>query len=196
MNDFLKSLRANNKDKRFDRNARRNYTGTYGSGIYNGNSQYRGNEKGNGNTKKNYKRGNDKFKNILEDNMPEIKKYLQRIADAVERRADAEDLQAQALERIANYFKEFLKSDTFSLISTDSVKKITVSGESEEKIREMPVKNPDRQTVLNMIFTMRDKGSTYNEIANCMIENNIPTFSGKGRWHAQTIHRICARQKH
>ncbi len=189
MNDFLKSLRANSKDKRFDRNARKNYSG------YSGNSQYRGNEKGNVNSKKNYKRGNEKFKTIIEDNMPHIKKYLQRIADAVERRADAEDLQAQALERIANYFNQFLNSESSAAPSPAPIKDLTISGKSEEKNKEVSAKNPDRQTVLDMIFSMRNNSSTYNEIANYLIKKNIPTFSGKGRWHAQTIHRICARQK-
>lgn len=38
---------------------------------------------------------------------------------------------------------------------------------------------------------MRDEGATYGQIADRLEGEEIPTFSGKGKWHAQTIHRIC-----
>ncbi len=48
-----------------------------------------------------------------------------------------------------------------------------------------------REAVMNIIYTMRDEGVTFGEIAAHLVELNQPTFSGRGEWHAQTIHRLC-----
>lgn len=48
-----------------------------------------------------------------------------------------------------------------------------------------------KDDILNVIASMRREGSTYNEIASHLDELNLPTFSGRGKWHAQTIHRLC-----
>ncbi len=49
----------------------------------------------------------------------------------------------------------------------------------------------DKDDILNIISDMRREGSTYNEIASHLDSLNLPTFSGRGKWHAQTIHRLC-----
>lgn len=47
-----------------------------------------------------------------------------------------------------------------------------------------------KDEVLNIIFTMRDQGATFRVIAAYLNEQGIPTFSGNGEWHAQSIHRL------
>jgi len=47
---------------------------------------------------------------------------------------------------------------------------------------------------LNIIFSMREQGKTFGEIALHLDSEKISTFSGKGAWHAQTIHRICKKR--
>ena len=42
---------------------------------------------------------------------------------------------------------------------------------------------------------MRAKGKTFDEVAQHLINLGQPTFSGRGVWHAQTIHRICTRNE-
>lgn len=49
----------------------------------------------------------------------------------------------------------------------------------------------DKDDILGIISDMRREGSTYNEIASHLDSLNLPTFSGRGKWHAQTIHRLC-----
>ncbi len=49
-----------------------------------------------------------------------------------------------------------------------------------------------RDAVMNIIQTMRTEGATYDQVAARLIELGQPTFSGRGEWHAQTIHRICS----
>jgi hypothetical protein len=37
---------------------------------------------------------------------------------------------------------------------------------------------------------MRRRLKTYEEIAEFLEKENIPTFSKRGKWHAQTVHRL------
>ena len=48
-----------------------------------------------------------------------------------------------------------------------------------------------REAVMDIIHTMRNQGSTFDQVAARLIELGQPTFSGRGEWHAQTIHRLC-----
>jgi hypothetical protein len=51
-----------------------------------------------------------------------------------------------------------------------------------------------RDEVMNIIQTMREQGATYDQIARHLVDLGQPTFSGRGEWHAQTIHRLCGRK--
>lgn len=51
-----------------------------------------------------------------------------------------------------------------------------------------------REEIMNIIHTMRDEGATYDQIAKHLVNLGQPTFSGRGEWHAQTIHRLCGRK--
>ncbi|ACN15265.1 hypothetical protein HRM2_21670 [Desulforapulum autotrophicum HRM2] len=48
-----------------------------------------------------------------------------------------------------------------------------------------------KDEVIEIIRDMRKKRSTFAEIAQALMDKGIPTFSGRGDWHAQTIHRLC-----
>jgi hypothetical protein len=37
---------------------------------------------------------------------------------------------------------------------------------------------------------MREKNKTYEEIAQHLENEKIPTFTNRGNWHAQTVHRL------
>ena len=51
-----------------------------------------------------------------------------------------------------------------------------------------------REAIMEIIQTMREDGATYDQVASRLIELGQPTFSGRGEWHAQTIHRLCSRK--
>jgi hypothetical protein len=51
-----------------------------------------------------------------------------------------------------------------------------------------------RDEIMDIINTMRGEGATYDEVAKRLIDLGQPTFSGRGEWHAQTIHRLCSRK--
>ena len=52
-----------------------------------------------------------------------------------------------------------------------------------------------RERIMEIINTMRAEGATYDEVAQYLIKLGQPTFSGRGEWHAQTIHRLCSRKR-
>ncbi|MCF6246205.1 MAG: hypothetical protein L3J69_02470 [Desulfobacula sp.] len=48
-----------------------------------------------------------------------------------------------------------------------------------------------KDDILTIIRDMRSSGTTFAIIAEYLRDKGIPTFSGRGDWHAQTIHRLC-----
>lgn len=51
-----------------------------------------------------------------------------------------------------------------------------------------------REAIMEIITSMRQDGATYDQVASRLIELGQPTFSGRGEWHAQTIHRLCSKK--
>ncbi len=49
----------------------------------------------------------------------------------------------------------------------------------------------DRKSVLDMIGAMRKEQLSYEKIARTLEAQGIPTFSGKGAWHSQTVSKLC-----
>ena len=49
-----------------------------------------------------------------------------------------------------------------------------------------------REDIMDIINSMREQGATYDQVAKHLIDLGQPTFSGRGEWHAQTIHRLCS----
>jgi len=48
-----------------------------------------------------------------------------------------------------------------------------------------------RDVIMDIIHSMRAEGATFDQVASHLVELGQPTFSGRGEWHAQTIHRLC-----
>ena len=74
----------------------------------------------------------------------------------------------------------------------------TVTAKTKETTLETPPAGKDilsREDAMKTITRMREQGSTFSQIAQYLIEIDQPTFSGKGTWHAQTIHRLLQKQK-
>jgi len=53
-------------------------------------------------------------------------------------------------------------------------------------------KAEDEAALIKDMKKMRKKGATYKEISKFLNDHDIPTFSNKGRWHAQSVHRLCS----
>ncbi len=128
---------------------------------------------------------------------------LKQIGDSLPQFIDITSIMAEQLERIASVRERVAESE----IRKNNA--ITDFFEGLEKmLQEGPppaaFQGPVRATasyasgthytkddILDIINTMRDQGTTFAVIADYLKEKGIPTFSGRGEWHAQTIHRLC-----
>ncbi|MCP3922087.1 MAG: hypothetical protein GY714_05815 [Desulfobacterales bacterium] len=186
MNEFLQSLRSNSKEKRFNRSPRRNYEGNQ-SQSYN----QRGNQR-----HKNY--GNETAA-LSHENLEMIRSSLEDIVvnqgyliELEERKTVAEERKAGAMEKIALAVTKFGNLTGSSML--DSLNEVTEEFASDDLQTEMG--NDDfkgvneKDDVMKIITDMRESGATYDQIAMHLTEKNLPTFSGRGSWHAQTIHRL------
>jgi len=64
------------------------------------------------------------------------------------------------------------------------------AGEDSEDSEEEPARSTHEE-IRKIAMELRDQGKTYKEIAQHLDDEKIPTFSGKGGWHAPTIHKLC-----
>ncbi len=173
MDDFLYNLRRES-DKRNKRQSHMQ-------------QQYRGPDRRTGKDKRNYQRRPD-LEQIAEI-MPEIKNLLGAISTNQNRMAEIEEQKVKAIEKVSDQLAEIIASGRgIGGVITDSAEKKVAVGLGAVALE---VSQVDRDEITKLVLDMRQKGSTYKEIASHLEENNIPTFSGKGEWHAQTIHKIC-----
>jgi len=121
-----------------------------------------------------------------------------------ERRAIAEERKAEAIEEIASIISSLAGAEFPSIDKVVSgIDAVAREFEDEMDLDEEEVmaEGPDqdeppaaelsKDEIVDMIHKMRTQGSTYNEVAAHLTELGLPTFSGRGKWHAQTIHRLC-----
>jgi hypothetical protein len=181
-----RKLNCNGNDKRYIRRP-------FHSPSY-PNPQYKGQEKGNVKDRKKPRKPEEmeKLASMLTETVPAIKSLLEgvaadhrRLAEAEERRVAVEERKAQASEAIAAALKQLIDA-----ASAGQVPMAAVAPRAEDVPPEKPDKM-EKDRALRIITDMRGEGSTYRQIAARLDSENISTFSGKGKWHAQTIHRIC-----
>ncbi len=203
MDDFLHNLRTG-KNKPFDRNRKQFDNNGYKSPERQGPNDNR--------RKEAFQRSPPV------DHFPAIKILLGDISDGQrrqaeidDRRATAEERIAAALERIASvFFEKNLaaavagpeeKAGRDSRTVPDAVKPArvsqpaapdAVSGAVKTEIAADAVNSEmDRESIIERIGAMRKEAFSYEKIARTLEEQGIPTFSGKGAWHSQTVSKLC-----
>lgn len=125
----------------------------------------------------------------LQDILPQIVDNASTITLQVEKMVEQNDLVVEAKIRqyntIATFFENLNKifSDDLFVQNSGEQVKATASYASGTHYT--------KDDILTIIRTMRKKGTTFSIIADYLKEKGIPTFSGRGEWHAQTIHRLC-----
>jgi hypothetical protein len=192
MNDFLHSLR-NGMDKRNDKN-RRNYNGNQ----FNPADRRRPKDPRYGNSRQTPNHGNNnQLTQLLTEMLPEIKKSLDSVAesqdrliDARVRRAEAEARKAEALEQIAGMLAKLIDVNKGEPRITATVQPLLTSAMLSRDARLAPAPGRDREAVIATIRTLRENGLSFSAIAARLEENGIPTFSGKGQWRGQTVHKL------
>lgn len=192
MNEFLQNLRNQTaaKERRYNKNPKTNYEGANQSPSYH--SERRGGARTNPASAST--RQDNQFLQALIEAFVETQKdrvfTTERLAEAEERKADVLEHLADALERLLEYL---------AAASNETVPAAPRTNEMEEELKDLElldttddeVRKTSKKYILKFIEKLRNNNMTYEQIAKYLTENNYPTFSGRGRWHAQTIHRIC-----
>ena len=123
------------------------------------------------------------------DISPEILENLTRITDLIETFVNSNELLTAARIRRHNAMSDLLET------LNDTLKNGGFDPPAQRSVRATASyasgTHYTKDDILGMIQTMRDQGATFAIIAEYLREKGIPTFSGRGSWHAQTIHRLC-----
>jgi hypothetical protein len=64
-----------------------------------------------------------------------------------------------------------------------------------KKTAAVKAKTVDRKKVIKMIIDMRKKDISFEKIARALEAKGIATFSGKGKWRGQTVHKLFKQLK-
>lgn len=130
----------------------------------------------------NEKRKSDRRKDSISDALQPIMsafiKYLEVMSETLEHKIEVETKNA---ETMLKFF------DNLSNI------KFHVEGLPTQAIRRERSKKPDNEhheKVREIILSMRKNNKTYQKIADQLEKDSIRTFSGRGKWHAQTVHQL------
>ncbi len=204
MNEFLKNFR-NAQSNRFA-GKKNPYDGHY---YANKNS----NDLRSGNERRNTHASNQSSKpsappqqsvfQKIEDLIPTLKTILETMAENQEEIVALKKRQEENIATIAIAFNEIAKTFCAKDIPkepTATTKKKTTTatkstGYSLEDIEKEGMQSAasKKREVIKLMKKLRKKGGTYKEIANFLNDKQISTFSNNGKWHAQTIHRLCGK---
>jgi len=180
MSDFLKNLRSG-QEKQQSR---------YGKKPYHENRQFPGNEKRLNPDRRTDNLNKQEHRGLLAETLheltPAIKEYLIEVIDSQKRLVEMEEIKAKAEEKkskILEGLMDYLKSDGIE----------TLMNIKDDKRKKRKVKKPmdaNRKKILQIIDKMRSDGETFDKIALFLAKENMQTFSNRGQWHAQTVHRL------
>ncbi len=143
------------------------------------------------------------FSEFLRESIPIIRDNFSRITSAIEKIADIKETISKEKIRehraIGNFFENLNIILEEQVIPSMNIKTIMDQKPEDTKKQNRNYGefksfgldgNHTKEDVLNIIRTMRQNGATFAAIADYLKDNGIPTFSGRGKWHAQTIHRL------
>ncbi len=193
MDDFLHNLRTG-KLKRYERDNNR-YLGNSGYTD----QQYKGPQRRNGKDRRsNFQTSLNGFEQIPEilKALEMLCKYQNRIANADEKLADFEKRKIEGIESIAGSLKQV--AGFISNISNESTgekqdePEIETAQTNTGKTSNKTTHDTDR--MIRIIKDLRTNGKSYTKIADFLIEKNIPTLSGKGKWYPGTVSNILKKE--
>ena len=72
----------------------------------------------------------------------------------------------------------------------DGVVYVQLEVKAKHKEPDKKTKGETKKEVVQYVKKMRKRGATWKEIAEQLNDDGVPTFSGNGKWYAQTVHRI------
>ena len=136
----------------------------------------------------------DPAADILSEIIPVIKKSMDQMNSCMERMTNYQESlvsarikQYEGMEKFLDHLNNFIKD----ISRTIPDKSILADAPSKDTTDYTLETHHSKDEVIAMIKSMRKKRATFAEIAQNLKDKEIPTFSGRGEWHAQTIHRLC-----
>ncbi len=136
------------------------------------------NKRDNRNQKARTKNSSPSVPELIRKISPSIKTYLEKSAKNQEIIAEAEMKFADAFCNLTEH-----------IISGKHNIKLNFHGAAQRK-KSKKSSDPLHRKVRGIIIKMREKNKTYEEIAQYLKNEKIPTFTNRGKWHAQTVHRL------
>jgi hypothetical protein len=210
MDDFLHNLRTGKNKPPFDRNRKQFDNNGYKNPDRQGLNE---------NRRKDAFQRSPQVDHIpaIKKLLGDITDGLRRQVEIDDRRATAEERIASALERIASGFFEKNPTSPVAVAKKEVDLGKNINPDSwtfPEAVTPPQVLQPatpeavsgagnadgaadavnpgtDREYVLEMIGAMRKEQLSYEKIARALEAKGIPTFSGKGAWHSQTVSKLC-----
>ena len=122
------------------------------------------------------------FAPVTNENISSIAANIERAVEIQETLAESEIKKNDTITSLVKNLNDFLTGNN---IPSD------FSGEHKVTTSYASGTRYTKDEVLDIITTMRKERATFATIASYLKEKQIPTFSGRGEWHAQTIHRLC-----
>jgi len=188
MSDFLHQLRANKNDRRFNKKRRQ-----YDHQNSNGNQGVVYDRRATGELRRNAQRTAavpEHLSALSVEMMTAIRDLLEGLAENQIRMAAAEERRAEAIEKVAASL-EVIANNQLQHREMETTGTQEISRAKKAKRQARLATDPSRRRVMEIISQMREQNATYHEIAQALEAENLPTFSGRGNWHAQTVHRLC-----
>ena len=177
MSDFLKSLRTSKQKSSKTRKSMDSY--------YSSNSERR-HLKDRRNASFNNLPQNEELTKILNENISTIAVSIEKAVETQELLVESEIEKNNATTTLIKNISDFLTGNNLPHgIQGQAHGKPVVTTSYASGTRYT------KDEVLDIIKTMRKDRATFATIAAYLKEKSIPTFSGRGDWHAQTIHRLC-----
>lgn len=140
----------------------------------------------------------DQLVELIKETVPVIRNLLKEMADNQKRLSEVEEMRARAEERMATAMESiaFHLRVPETLEAEEKIEEICSSSPdaelvAPEKVPPQEPDAPDKDQILGIIAEMRNSGATYDQIAFHLEQEKVPTLSGRGRWHPQTVHRAC-----
>ncbi|MEA1969218.1 MAG: hypothetical protein U9N77_13505 [Thermodesulfobacteriota bacterium] len=190
MNDFLQNLRSGHKEhkqrQRQPGATRKNADAHYLSDNERRKVLYRRIKPQIQNQYKNSETLNESIP-FIGENISQIASCMERITESKEKLVTAQLEQYKAVETFFQNLNSIIMDKILPFIETSTKANIQKQGTASYA----PDIHHTKDDVISTIKEMRKKRATFAEIAAHLKKQGIPTFSGRGEWHAQTIHRLC-----
>ncbi|WP_020588294.1 recombinase family protein [Desulfobacter curvatus] len=181
MNDFLKNLR--NSGKKETSSIKKNMDTNY---FTPGERRIPKERRPSAFTRSNAIPEKEARKQELDDLIPVIAENTTQLVKEIGRLAEVSEIIMESQIRQQNAMADFFESLKTLMANRQTVDDMPIATTSYASGTHYT-----KDDIIATINRMRDQGATFSTIAEYLRDKGIPTFSGRGQWHAQTIHRLC-----